>query len=76
MYHTAQKPCEFQFFSLKKNFWLTLLQNAKYYHIKPQQNLEFLGKLDGGAKSTWIGRNFCFDSTRTISILKFEQFPA
>jgi hypothetical protein len=44
----------FNFFSLKKNFWLTLLQNAKYYHIKPQQNLEFLGKLDGGAKSTWI----------------------
>jgi hypothetical protein len=44
----------FNFLSLKIFFWLSLLQNAKYYHIKTQQNLEFLGKFHGGAKSTWI----------------------
>ena len=50
----AQNLVNFNFFSLKKFFWLSLLQNAKCYHIKTQQNLEFLGKFDGGAKSTWI----------------------
>jgi hypothetical protein len=55
MYHTVQQHLvNFNFLSLKKNFWLSLLQNAKCYHIKTQQNLEFLGKFDGGAKSTWI----------------------
>ena len=46
------------FTSLKKIFWLSLLQNANYCHIKrAQQNLEFLGEFHGGAKSTWIWRN-------------------
>ena len=45
------------FTSLKKIFWLSLLQNANYCHIKTQQNLEFLGEFHGGAKSTWIWRN-------------------
>jgi hypothetical protein len=31
---------------------LTLVQNAKYYHIARQENLEFLGEFDGGAKIT------------------------
>ena len=51
MYHTARKDLvNFDFFALKKIFWLSLLQNAKYYHIKTHQNLEFLGKFHGGAK--------------------------
>jgi hypothetical protein len=31
---------------------LTLVQSAKYYHITRQENLEFLGEFDGGAKIT------------------------
>ena len=27
-----------------------MVQNAKYYHITRQENLEFLGEFDGGAK--------------------------
>ena len=51
MYHTARKDLvNFDFFGLKKFFWLSLLQNAKYCHIKTHQNLEFHGKFHGGAK--------------------------
>jgi hypothetical protein len=32
---------------LEKKFLLTLLQNAKHYHITRQENLEFLGEFDG-----------------------------
>ena len=37
---------------LEKKFLLTLVQSAKYYHITRQENLEFLGEFDGGAKIT------------------------
>ena len=37
---------------LEKNFLLTLVQGAKYYPITRQENLEFLGEIDGGAKIT------------------------
>ena len=37
---------------LEKNFLLTLVQSVKYYHITRQENLEFLGEFDGGAKIT------------------------
>ena len=52
MYHTAPRKdlVNFDFFGLKKFFWLSLLQNAKYCHIKTHQNLEFHGKFHGGAK--------------------------
>jgi len=42
----------FKFLSLKKIFQLSLVQTAKSNHIKTQQNLEFLGEFDGGAKIT------------------------
>ena len=42
----------FKFLSLEKIFQLSLVQTAKSYHIKTQQNLEFLGEFDGGAKTT------------------------
>ena len=42
----------FKFLSLKKIFLLSLVQTAKSCHIKTQQNLEFLGEFDGGAKTT------------------------
>ena len=45
-------PVNFKFLSLKKIFQLSLVQTAKSYHIKTQQNLEFLGEIDGGAKIT------------------------
>ena len=37
---------------LEKISLLTLVQGAKYYPITRQENLEFLGEIDGGAKIT------------------------
>ena len=37
---------------LEKIFLLTLVQNAKCYLITRQENPEFLGEFDGGAKTT------------------------
>ena len=37
---------------LEKIFLLTLVQNAKCYRITRQENPEFLGEFDGGAKTT------------------------
>ena len=37
---------------LEKISLLTLVQGAKYYPITRQENLEFLGEIDGGAKTT------------------------
>jgi len=37
---------------LEKIFLLTLVQNAKCYCITRQENPEFLGEFDGGAKTT------------------------
>ena len=37
---------------LEKIFLLTLIQNAKCYRITRQENPEFLGEFDGGAKTT------------------------
>ena len=37
---------------LEKIFLLALVQGAKYYPITRQENLEFLGEIDGGAKIT------------------------
>ena len=39
---------------LEKVFLLSLVQNAKCYHITRQENLEFLGEFAGGAKITRI----------------------
>ena len=36
---------------LEKIFLLTLVQNAKCYRITRQENPEFLGEFDGGAKN-------------------------
>ena len=37
---------------LEKIFLLTMVQNAKCYRITRQENPEFLGEIDGGAKTT------------------------
>jgi hypothetical protein len=37
---------------LEKIFLLTMVQNAKCYRITRQENPEFLGEFDGGAKTT------------------------
>ena len=37
---------------LEKIFLLTMVQNAKCYRITRQENPEFLGEFNGGAKTT------------------------
>ena len=58
---------------LDKIFVLTLVQNAKYYHITRQENLEFLGEFDGGAKITLKKRKKIKDSYRSLQWRKKKK---
>ena len=65
---------------LEKISLLTLVQGAKYYPITRQENLEFLGEIDGGAKTTsnsgviWFEyREICERYARYVSSLTNKQ---
>ena len=46
---------------VEKIFLLTMVQNAKCYRITRQENPEFLGEFDGGAKTTSNSGVISFD---------------
>jgi hypothetical protein len=58
---------------LEKNFLLTLLQNAKHCHITRQENLEFLGAFDGGARITSISGIHQILKERLISFTSMKK---
>ena len=58
---------------LEKIFLLSLVQNAKCYHITRQENLEFLGEFPGGAKITRKKRKKIKDSYRSLQWRKKKK---